>query len=131
MAKPQWQSIRDRKLATVASCTPSEWLLTTSSLPSSERRDITSIPATCGLLSSREITITSNRTARSLLTALQTREYTAIEVTVAFCKVLALFLYGSDYGIDMITTASSDIPSVDKLHHRTSLHLRPCSRTFP
>lgn len=85
--QPQWQTIRDRKLADVASRIPTEWLIPPSKLPSASVSNVTFIPRTCGILTSKEIHITEAYTARSLLSALLNCDFTAVEVTTAFCKV--------------------------------------------
>ncbi|KAL8300836.1 hypothetical protein RB597_009399 [Gaeumannomyces tritici] len=48
--------------------------------------DVTGIPASCGLLSARELEITGEHDATSLAAAIAGRRYTAVEVAVAFCK---------------------------------------------
>lgn len=49
-------------------------------------RNLISIPETCGILSQRELEITSTPSTTKLLTDIRNRVYTAVEVTVAFCK---------------------------------------------
>ena len=122
MAKPQWQSIRDEKLISVADHTPQNWLLPASSLPDPSQRDITSIPETCGLLSPREIEITTHGTTHTLLNAFQNRQYTAAEVTTAYSKVHSpLKCQCIEFALTVVPIASSYIESVDKLHHRAPL----------
>ncbi|EJT73607.1 hypothetical protein GGTG_07463 [Gaeumannomyces tritici R3-111a-1] len=48
--------------------------------------DVTGIPASCGILSARELEITGEHDATSLADAIANRRYTAVEVAVAFCK---------------------------------------------
>lgn len=49
-------------------------------------RNLISIPDTCGILSQRELEITSMPSATKLLADIRNRVYTAVEVTMAFCK---------------------------------------------
>ena len=86
--QPQWQTIRDRKLADVASRIPTEWQIPSSQLPSATQANVLDVPRTCGILSPREIHITEEYNARELAKAIRERRFTAVEVTTAFCKVL-------------------------------------------
>jgi len=90
MNQPQWQTIRDRKLADVASRIPTEWQIPPSGLPPASLPNVTSIPRTCGLLTPKELHITEAYTARSLLAALRQHDLTTVEVTTAFCKVIRI-----------------------------------------
>lgn len=92
MSHPQWQTIRDRKLADVASRIPTEWQIPASKLPPASISNVLSIPHTCGILTSKELHITESYNARSLLSALRNRDLTAVEVTTAFCKVNVVYL---------------------------------------
>ncbi|KAM0350574.1 hypothetical protein ACHAPU_003058 [Fusarium lateritium] len=49
-------------------------------------KDVTKIPATCGILSPQELAITEDHDAVSLLESISRRKYTAVEVAQAFCK---------------------------------------------
>ncbi|KAF5662686.1 general amidase [Fusarium heterosporum] len=49
-------------------------------------KDVTKIPATCGILSPQELSITEEHDAVSLLASIANRKYTASEVVQAFCK---------------------------------------------
>lgn len=49
-------------------------------------RNLISIPETCGILSQRELEITSTPSTTRLLADIRNRVYTAVEVTMAFCK---------------------------------------------
>ena len=50
-----------------------------------DRRNLINVPETCGILTQREIEITS-LSAVNLLKDIKNRVYTAFEVTTAFCK---------------------------------------------
>lgn len=67
---------------------PKEWLI-----PVEKYRNETnllSIPATCGVLSEVELEITRDYDATDLLAKLKAGEYSAEQVTVAFCKRAAI-----------------------------------------
>jgi len=49
-------------------------------------RNLISILEKCGILSQRELEITSTPSTTKLLADIRNRVYTAVEVTVAFCK---------------------------------------------
>lgn len=53
-------------------------------------KDVTKIPSTCGLLSARELEITESHDAYSLAEAIANKTYSAVEVTIAFCKRAAI-----------------------------------------
>jgi amidase len=81
-----WQAIAEAKRASVAASLPTEWQIPTAHLPSNDITNVTSIPTTCGILTPREIEITDSLTAEGLVEKLSRGEYTAVEVTRAFCK---------------------------------------------
>ncbi|MCJ1227763.1 hypothetical protein MMC12_004422 [Toensbergia leucococca] len=85
-ATPAYQTISAQKLASLAALLPKEWQIPTSQLPSPSLENILHIPSTCGILTPREIRITEGYSARVLAAAMAEREYTAVEVTTAFCK---------------------------------------------
>lgn len=49
-------------------------------------KDVTKVPSTCGLLTSRELEITETHDATSLAQAIATKTYSAVEVAIAFSK---------------------------------------------
>jgi amidase len=83
-----WKAISQRKQAERQSRIPSAWLLKTP--PSSSTLDVRSIPRTSGILSSHEFSITENYDATSLADAICSRQLTAEEVAIAFCKRAAI-----------------------------------------
>ncbi len=87
MSPANWETIRDRKLKEQRLQLRQEWLIPESQLPSDNVSDVTDIPRTCGILSSRELKITDSYDARGLAEAIRAKIYTAVEVTAAFCKV--------------------------------------------
>ncbi|KAH9951542.1 general amidase [Amylocystis lapponica] len=62
---------------------PKEWLI---SVPPESVFDVTTIPKECGLLSEKELLITETVGVDVLLKKLATAEWSAVEVTTAFCK---------------------------------------------
>ncbi|KAL8770995.1 MAG: hypothetical protein Q9209_003414 [Squamulea sp. 1 TL-2023] len=90
MAPAHWEKIRGRKLEEQRSRIPQEWLIPASQLPSNGVSDVMAIPGSCGILSNREIKITEGYDARSLAAAIREKDYSAVEVTTAFCKRAAI-----------------------------------------
>ncbi|KAI4090447.1 MAG: hypothetical protein LQ348_000500 [Seirophora lacunosa] len=90
MASSNWRTIRDRKLAQQRSQIPKEWLIPNEKLPSDHVLDVTDVPRTCGILLPRELHVTEDYDARSLAAAIRNRQFTAVEVTTAFCKRAAI-----------------------------------------
>ena len=68
---------------------PKEWLLEESVL-STKPRNVLPVFKSCGMLSSRELEITDVEDAVALLEKVHAREWSAYEVTVAFCKRAAI-----------------------------------------
>lgn len=87
MSPANWETVRDRKLEEQRSRIRQEWLIPESQLPANSVLDVTDIPRSCGILSSREVNITDGYDARDLAEAIRVKTYTAVEVTIAFCKV--------------------------------------------
>ncbi|KAF7957290.1 hypothetical protein EAE96_002877 [Botrytis aclada] len=81
-----WQAIAARRQQEILSSIPLEWLLPADLLQSKRPLNLVK---TCGLLSEREVKIVYS-TAVDLLEKMRTREYTAVEVTTAFCKASAV-----------------------------------------
>ncbi|ESZ90627.1 hypothetical protein SBOR_8985 [Sclerotinia borealis F-4128] len=89
---PTWQSIAAHRRYQITSSIPSEWLLSPHLLQSKRPVDLVK---TCGLLSEREIGIVYS-TAVDLLEKIRAREYTAVEVTTAFCMASAVAQQGTN-----------------------------------
>lgn len=83
-----YKAIAQRKQAERDSRIPSAWRLT--SLPSSSTLDVRSIPQTCGILSSSELSITEIYDATALAEAIRSKKLTAESVAIAFCKRAAI-----------------------------------------
>jgi amidase len=52
--------------------------------------NVLQVPKTCGILNEREISITEDNDAVDLVEKIRQQEFTAEEVTVAFCKRAAI-----------------------------------------
>lgn len=83
-----WETIAAQKQKAQKEAIPEEWLL--KSLPPALQLDVRGVPASCGILSAKEIEITEKHDATSLILALRERKYTAVEVATAFCKRAAI-----------------------------------------
>ncbi|KAG9235215.1 general amidase-like protein [Amylocarpus encephaloides] len=87
MSEP-WREISRRKQDERKSRIPPEWRIQSASIPNNG--SMLDVPRTCGLLTSRELSITESHSAVSLLAALVERKYTSLEVATAFCKRAAI-----------------------------------------
>jgi hypothetical protein len=72
----------------IAEKIPQEWRLPKHLLDPSIK-DVSGIPASCGILSSEELDITT-RDSTCILEKIQSRAWTAEKVTLAFCKRAAI-----------------------------------------
>ncbi|KAF9269992.1 general amidase [Marasmius fiardii PR-910] len=81
-----WKTLAAQKKARQLTSVPKEWLdRLSSNLPAQTQLNVTSYPGICGLLDGRELNIT-NSDVETLLLKLSSGEWTAVEVTTAFCK---------------------------------------------
>ena len=78
-----WQKLVAEKKARQVASISKEWLITP--LPD-DVLDVTDIPAKCGLLSARELEITTINDVTALLLKLATGEWSSVEVNTAFSK---------------------------------------------
>ena len=78
-----WQEIVAEKKARQAASIPSEWLIPP---PADDVLDVTDVPVKCGLLSARELEITTISDVTVLLHKLATGEWSSVDVTTAFSK---------------------------------------------
>jgi amidase len=81
----EYEERRKALLGSFASKVPPEYCLSTE-FTKNPPTDVTAIPATCGILTPREIDITENYDATGLAEAIATKKFTAVTVTTAFCK---------------------------------------------
>lgn len=86
IAKENWRSIAQKKQETRASLIREEWRLK----EKYEGSNVLDVPSKCGVLSQRELQITSEGDAVDLVERLKDGVYTAEEVTLAFCKRAAI-----------------------------------------
>lgn len=68
---------------------PKDWLLS-EALLSFKPRNVVSVFRSCGLLTQRELDITDVEDCVALLEQLHSREWSALEVTLAYCKRAAI-----------------------------------------
>lgn len=80
---PTWQELAAEKKARQTASIPKEWLITP---PADDVLDVTDVPAKCGLLSARDLEITTISDVTVLLQKLATGEWSSVEVTTAFSK---------------------------------------------
>lgn len=82
-----WETLVLKKQAEVSSQIPSAWRLPAEYTDISEttNRNVLDIPRRCGILSQKQLDITENYDATSLLQKMHRRELSAYEVTEAFC----------------------------------------------
>lgn len=93
-----WHVIARRKQDQRSRLVPKEWLIPRAKLQEynlgSPRANVTDVPVTCGILTPRELEITGDHDAVSLLDALRRgpddKGFTATEVVTAFCKRAAI-----------------------------------------
>lgn len=88
-----WKDVVTNKRAEVAKKLPQEWRLSSTILEKiSPSADISvlDVPANCGVLTPKEIEITEEYDAVDLVARLATRELSATEVALAFCKRAAV-----------------------------------------
>jgi amidase len=78
-----WQELAAEKKRRQTASIPQGWLITP---PTDDVLDVTDVPSSCGLLSTRELEITEVGKLTVLLDKLATGEWTSVEVTTAFCK---------------------------------------------
>lgn len=78
-----WRSRAKAKKQQQLDSIPKEWILRNP--PNKDQLNVTDIPRTCGLLSSREIEITESH-VEAILSNLAKGIWSAVEVTTAFSK---------------------------------------------
>jgi amidase len=86
-----WQKIAIKKKEEQTSRIPQEWMIASSRLPPPGTTDLRPWAESSGILTSRELEITSNKyDATSLASAIAASKYSAKETTTAFCKRAAV-----------------------------------------
>ncbi|KPI38100.1 putative amidase [Cyphellophora attinorum] len=84
-----WEQTAARVQAELKAKIPSEWLLP-ETLLSAKPRNVLPVFRSCGILTDRELEITEAKDATSVLEQIHSRNWSAKEVTVAFCKRAAI-----------------------------------------
>nr|POE65145.1 acetamidase [Quercus suber] len=84
-----WTDIAAKAQTKTINSIPRDWRIPSSRLPSDDQLDVTALPAQSGLLSSEELAITGSY-ATDIVGKLAAGEWTAVEVTTAFCKRAAI-----------------------------------------
>jgi len=83
---PSWEAVARRRRQEISNAIPPEYIVEKQSLKGVH---LINLRETCGLLTARELTITS-LSATSLLKQIHNESYSAVEVTRAFCKTAAI-----------------------------------------
>lgn len=84
-----WEDISKRAKARVFESIPSEWLVSEDKLPPADQAGVLDFPSKSGLFSENEILITTS-SATHIVQTIASGEWTALEVTQAFCKRAAV-----------------------------------------
>ncbi|KAK4952492.1 hypothetical protein LTR10_009298 [Elasticomyces elasticus] len=88
-----WQERAQRYREQAAAKIPEAWRLNpefTSDLGPTSSKSVFDVPAKSGILTERELDITANYDATTLLAKLASRELSSLDVTTAFCKRAAI-----------------------------------------
>ncbi|KAK3641845.1 hypothetical protein LTR56_000003 [Elasticomyces elasticus] len=88
-ADTDWTDIAAKAQTRLRNSIPSEWRIPQNKLPPDDQLDVTDFPAKCGLLTDAELKITESY-ATEIVGAVAAGEWTAVEVTTAFCKRAAI-----------------------------------------
>ena len=84
-----WTDISAKAQTKLRNSIPSEWRIPQDKLPGDDVLDVTGFPAQSGLLSDAELKITESY-ATEIVGAIAAGEWSAVEVTTAFCKRAAI-----------------------------------------
>lgn len=83
-----WQEKASAKKAAQEALIPKDWRL--QHPPSDPQLNVLDVPRTCGILNDKELEITELNDVAELAYNLQTGRWSALEVTVAYCKRAAI-----------------------------------------
>jgi len=78
-----WQDLVADKRQRQQDSIPKEWLIT---VPPEDQLNVLDVPARCGLLTDKELVITSESDVDVILGKLASGEWSSVEVTTAFYK---------------------------------------------
>jgi amidase len=81
----KWEEIAQQKRASLLYTIPNEWIIPDNIKPPDSQLDVTGFPQDSGWFTSKELEITS-KSATDLLGKTTTGQWSAEEVTLAFCK---------------------------------------------
>lgn len=81
----KWEEIAQKKRAELAHTIPNEWVIPDNIKPPESQLDVTGFPEQSGWFTPRELEITST-SATEILAKTTTGQWTAEEITLAFCK---------------------------------------------
>ncbi|KAF7508162.1 hypothetical protein GJ744_009603 [Endocarpon pusillum] len=112
-----WKEIARRKRAERDAAIPADWKLDQKHLPKEigEPENVLSVPDQCGILTAKELKITSRYSARGLISGITSNHLTAKEVTAAFCKRAAIAQQLSNCLTELLfTSALQRAESLDK-----------------
>lgn len=84
-SQPRWEEIAEAKRAALAEQIPPEYRVPTDRLPPESQLDVTTWPRESGWFSPKELDITDS-TASHILKKIAAKDWSAEEVTRAFCK---------------------------------------------
>jgi amidase len=103
----KWEEIAQKKRAALLHSIPNEWIIPNSIKPPDSQLDVTSFPQESGWFTLKELEITS-MSATDLLKKTTTGQWSAEEVTMAFCKRASaaqqlVCLYGRCYTATRLT----------------------------
>ena len=93
MATEDWKIRAAHRRQTLLDKIPSGWKLDSSwtdAVSPDVKQTVIPVPAKSGILSAKELNITENHDATSLLEALASGKYSSFDVTMAFCKRAAI-----------------------------------------
>jgi amidase len=84
-----WTDIAAKAQTKLRNSIPSEWRIPQDKLPPESRKNVMDFPAESGLLSELELKITESF-ATDIVGAIAAGEWSAVEVTTAFCRRAAI-----------------------------------------
>ena len=86
-SKPSWQATADARRKKINNAIPASHHIPPARLEHlTDPKNVIGVPDCCGVLTQREVEITTISSATKLLKDIRDRVYTAVEVTTAFCK---------------------------------------------
>lgn len=93
MSVEDYKAVSKRKLESNAAKIPTEWQLPAKYLENvsaKSKANVLDVPRKCGILTAKELDITSHYDATALVEKMASRELSSYEVVLAFCKRAAI-----------------------------------------